>query len=317
MQWHERIGRRLKLRDLHILLAVLEAGAMSKAARRLAISQPAVSKAIADIEYAVGHPLIDRTRKGLEPTAYGRALARRAAIVFDELKQAVDELESLADPTVGELRIGSSEAMAAGLLPAIVDRLSRKYPKILLEVSHFGALASDFAQLRERGVDLLLGRMPQSMPERDLASEVLFDERIHIVAGKDSIWAHRRKIRLSDLVNECWALPPPDSVPAILLAEAFTASGLKPPHASITTASLHLLARGLPATGRFLSVLPASVLRFSADRHAFKVLPIELPADRSPVGLIWVKNRTLTSAARLFIECARELAGSNSVVSAR
>src|SRR5919198_1430263 len=119
MQWHERVGRRLKLRDLHILLAVLEAGAMSKAASRLAISQPAVSKAIADIEYTVGLPLIDRTRKGLVPTAYGRALARRAAIVFDELKQAVDELESLADPTVGELRIGSSEAMAAGLLPAI------------------------------------------------------------------------------------------------------------------------------------------------------------------------------------------------------
>src|SRR5258708_5221866 len=113
MQWHDRIGRRLKLRDLHILLAVVQRGSMAKAAAELAISQPAVSKAIADMEYTLGLRLLDRTRHGIEPTTYGRVLIKRGTTIFDELKQATQELDFLADPTVGELRIGSSESMAA------------------------------------------------------------------------------------------------------------------------------------------------------------------------------------------------------------
>src|SRR5258708_36771276 len=115
MQWHELIGRRLKLRDMHILLAVVQHGSMAKAAVALAISQPAVSKAVADMEHTVGLRLLDRTRQGVEVTTYGRALVKHGTAVFDELKQAAQELDLLADPTVGELRIGSSESMAPGL----------------------------------------------------------------------------------------------------------------------------------------------------------------------------------------------------------
>src|SRR5919109_3384428 len=106
MQWSERIGKRLKLRDLHILLAVVQWGSMAKAAAELAVSQPAVSKAIADMEHTVGLRLLDRTRHGIEPTVYGRALIKRGLAVFDELRQGVKELEFLADPTAGGLPSG-------------------------------------------------------------------------------------------------------------------------------------------------------------------------------------------------------------------
>ena len=86
MQWTDRIGQRLKLRDLHILLSVVQRGSMAKAAAELAISQPAVSKAIADMEHAVGLRLLDRSRNGIEPTAYGQALIKRGLVIFDELK---------------------------------------------------------------------------------------------------------------------------------------------------------------------------------------------------------------------------------------
>src|SRR5947209_6922068 len=76
MQWVDRIGRRLKLRHLHILLAVVQRGSMAKAAAELAISQPAVSKAIADMEHILGLRLLGRSRNGIQPTAYGRALVR-------------------------------------------------------------------------------------------------------------------------------------------------------------------------------------------------------------------------------------------------
>src|SRR5215831_12430765 len=82
MQWTDRIGRRVKLRDLHILLAVAQTGSMSRAADRLAISHPVVSKTIADLEHALNVRLLDRTPQGTEPTAYGRALLSCSTTVY-------------------------------------------------------------------------------------------------------------------------------------------------------------------------------------------------------------------------------------------
>ena len=98
MTWADRNVRRLKLRDLHLLITVVQCGSMAKAAAELAVSQPAVSKAIADMEHALGLRLLDRGRNGVAPTAYGQALVKRGLIIFDELKQGVEELEFLGRP---------------------------------------------------------------------------------------------------------------------------------------------------------------------------------------------------------------------------
>src|SRR5215467_398113 len=108
MQWSDRIGRRVKLRDLHILLAVAQTGSMIRAADSLAISQPVISKTISDLEHALGVRLLDRTAQGVEPTAYGRAFIDCGTAVFDELRRGVHRIEFLSDPTLGQLRIGGS-----------------------------------------------------------------------------------------------------------------------------------------------------------------------------------------------------------------
>src|SRR5215475_8037017 len=117
MPWDDRIARRLKLRDLHVLRTVARLGSMNKAASRLAISQPAVSKSITDLEHVLGVSLLDRSRQGVEPTPYGAALLKWSATVFDNLRQGVEELDFLADPAAGELRIATTEVISAGLLP--------------------------------------------------------------------------------------------------------------------------------------------------------------------------------------------------------
>src|SRR5713226_5367575 len=104
MQWSDRIGRRVKLRDLHILLAVAQTGSMVRAADNLAISQPVISKTISDLEHALGVRLLDRTAQGVEPTAYGRAFINCGTVVFDELRRGVQAIEFLSDPTFGDLR---------------------------------------------------------------------------------------------------------------------------------------------------------------------------------------------------------------------
>src|SRR5437763_11579577 len=118
MKWSDRIGRRLKLQDLHVLMTVAETGSMGKAAERLAVSQPSVSKAIADIEHTIGVRLLDRTSKGAVCTPYGRALLKRSMGAFDELRQGVRDIESLAGPNVGEVLVGAPDSFAGGLLSA-------------------------------------------------------------------------------------------------------------------------------------------------------------------------------------------------------
>src|SRR5215204_5584986 len=131
MGWTDRIGRRIKPRDLHVFLAVAEHGNMAKAAESLAISRPVVSKTIADLEQALGVRLFDRSPHGIEPTLYGRALAKRSVAVFDELRQSVKDIEFLADPTAGELCVGCPEVMAAGLVGTAINRLAAQYPKLV------------------------------------------------------------------------------------------------------------------------------------------------------------------------------------------
>src|SRR5262247_982283 len=116
----DRIERRLKLHDMRVLISVVDAGSMHKAAERLATSQPAVSRAISDLEHALGVRLLDRSPRGIEPTQYGRAIIKRGVAVFDELRQGVKDIEFLTDPTAGELRIGTTESLATGLVFAVV-----------------------------------------------------------------------------------------------------------------------------------------------------------------------------------------------------
>src|SRR5690349_9162457 len=99
MQIKDRIGRRLKLHELHVLMGVAQAGSMNKAAVLLNTTQPAISKTVSDLEHAVGVRLLDRTAQGVELTPYGRAILKRCVAVFDELKQGVQEIEFIADPT--------------------------------------------------------------------------------------------------------------------------------------------------------------------------------------------------------------------------
>src|SRR5215831_6663468 len=153
LDWDSRIGRRVRLRDLHILFAVVQQGSMAKAGAQLGMSQSAVSQAIAAIEHALRVPLLDRTSKGVIPTIYGSALLRRGSAAFDELRLGVQEIEDLADPGTGEVRIASAESTAAGILPPVIERLSQRYPRIRVLVLDAATGATDFPELRERKVD--------------------------------------------------------------------------------------------------------------------------------------------------------------------
>ena len=175
MLWTDRIGRRVKLRDLHVLLAVAQMGSMAKAADHLAVSQPVVSRTISELEHALGVQLLDRTFQGVEPTACGRALLACSTAVFDDIRRGVQEIEFLSDPTSGELRVGGTSSVADGLIPEALHRLVARHPRLSFNVVESDSRA--LAQLlRERQIDLVVSRAWGSSHGEEFAGEVLFDE---------------------------------------------------------------------------------------------------------------------------------------------
>jgi DNA-binding transcriptional LysR family regulator len=307
MPWDARVRRRLKLRDLDTLLAVAQWGSMAKAAKHLSVSQPAVSRAIADMEHALGVKLLDRVAQGVEPTLYGRALLKSAVAVFDDMRQGVTEIDFLADPTSGELRIGATEPMIAGLLPAVLDRLCSRYPRFTFHVAQAAGIAHLQRELRERNIDILLGRVASQNAHDDLATEVLFDEPSFVVAGANNRWVRSRKLKLSELADEPWTLPRPDTVVGAYVTEMFRMNGLEAPRTAVICNSVQMHS-ALLAGGRFLSLFSRSMLQFSAHQMSVKILPVDLPRQPLPIGLVTLKGRTITPVAQRFIDCVREVA---------
>ena len=309
IDWEGRIGRRLRLRDLHIFFTAVQRGSMAKAAETLGVTQPAVSKVIADLEHTLGVRLLDRGARGVEPTSYGRALLSRANAAFDELRQSVRDIEFLADPTVGEVRIGCQETFAAAVLPSVIHRFSQTYPKVVLHVEQLGSLAAESSALRERSIDLGMFLLVKPHDDKlfadDLNVETLFLEQMMIVAGRQSPWARRRKVDLADLVDEPWVVTESDTLSYRRLSEAFAARGLRPPQKILQTLSSHLRVN-LASSGSHITTLPNSTLRVYGERFGLKALPIDLPALSWPAVIVTLKNRTLSPVVERFIQHVRD-----------
>jgi DNA-binding transcriptional LysR family regulator len=308
VDWDSQLGRRLKLRDLHVFFAVVDRGSMAKAAAQLGVTAPTVSEVIADLEYALGVKLFDRSPQGVEPTIYGKALLKRGLVAFDELKQGIRDIEFLADPTVGKLRLMCDESISAATLPLIIQRFSGLYPGVVMDVEPFDIRAY-VDKLRDRTYDLVLTRRPQPDLQNDPLSEmnieILFDDELVIAVGAQNPLALRRKIKITELADVQWILTAPGTWNYEVVAAMFRSHGLKMPRVVVNTLSVYLRTN-LLATGQFVTAFPRSVLHLHAERFKLKELPLNLPARAWPVALLTLKHRTLSPVVEHFMSCARD-----------
>ena len=294
------IGRRLKLRDLQILSSVAKFGSMAKAATHLSTTQPTVSQAIADLEDVLGVRLFDRSTQGVVPTVYGDILLKSATEAFDALKQGMRGIEFLATPGAGDVWIGCAEPTLHGFVPAVIERLAKLHPKIVVHAADANPAENQFLRLRERSMDLMIGRSSMSHVDDDLHVENLFDESFCVVTGADSPWALRRKVELAELMDESWIFGEPENTTQALISEVFRAKtgGLPPIKVYTTSMNLRL---ALLASGNYMSCVPSSTYRYGAQGRPLKALPVDMGL-KLPMAMFTLKNRTLSPVVRLFIE---------------
>jgi DNA-binding transcriptional LysR family regulator len=308
------INRRLRMRDLQVFATVVERGSMGRAAAHLGVTQPAVSEVISDLEHMFGVRLVDRTPRGIEPTIYGRALLKRSIAMFDELRQSIKDIEYLSDPTIGKVIIGCPESISAAFLPLLIRSFTQEFPRIALRVDQVVTPTLEFPELRARKLDLVIARLAKPLSDgkldEELKLELLFNDELVVAAGAQSCWCCRKKIKLKDLAEATWLLPPADTWNTDLVEEAFGACRLEAPKSSLTTFSIHLRAH-LLALGDFVAPIPRSVLRLNAERFGLKELKIDIGARAWPVVVVTLKNRTLSPVVELFLARLRSFVQSS------
>ncbi len=309
----DSIARRITLRELRLLLAVARSGSILQAANEVGITQPALSKCIAELEGAFGVRLFDRTNRGVMPTPHGEILLRRATGVFEELRQAVDELGFLTDGSRGELRLGGTPTVCAGLLPHAISTVLDQRANFRFHIAELesGQLAS---KVINRSLDFGIGREHDAGDNDNLVFDHLFDDRLFIVAGSKHPLTTRRSVTLDEVARHQWLLPATDGSMILQLRSEFRRQKLELPKPAVTTMSM-LVRYELIATNRFITVMYGSVLRFGKAPRFLRVLPLDV-RTKIPIGIIRLKNRTLAASAELFMDIAREVVRPMSSISA-
>ncbi|WP_375788596.1 LysR family transcriptional regulator [Bradyrhizobium sp. Pha-3] len=301
-----RLGRSLKLRDLHTLTVVAELGSMAKAAAFLSITQPAVSQAIADLERFAGVRLLDRNPRGVVLTVAGEAMVARGRQALDTLDLGMRDIAFLTDGGRGVVRVGADMAfIAGGLMADIIIHLRSRHPGISVHVFETSTRVSapEYRELLERGIDVLLGRRSHGNIDSELLVEHLMEEKLKVVTSSTHPLAARKRIDWADLTGESWILAATDSMARITLEDEFRQRGLKVPDAAIATYSMQLRQQ-LLTTGEYLTVMTEYSFRHGADRWGLHALPLEC-SQRLPVVIQRLKHRASTPVVERFLRSAR------------
>ncbi|MFN3985512.1 MAG: LysR substrate-binding domain-containing protein [Rhodocyclaceae bacterium] len=300
------IRSNLKLRHLQLLVALDEFRHLGRASEFLSLTQPAVSKTLAEIERMFGLQLFVRSTRGTEPTAYGHSVVRFARSVLADYGRTRDEIAAVASGAAGRVSVGAMVVATPVLLVQAVARLKRlsSHATVLVEE---GDLTRLLPRLRVNELDLIIGRLEPGYASPDLETEALHEESMCIVAHPEHRLAARDALEWKDLASESWVVPPPWASSRIKLNQMFYQHGLNPPADLIETAS-YLATLSFVRERHALGFLARNVARHCQREGLLSVLDIEVPIELPPVGLITLRGRTRTPTCTQLIECLRACA---------
>jgi DNA-binding transcriptional LysR family regulator len=297
---------RLKLRQLALVAAIDTHRSLRKAAEAVAVTQPAATRLLHELEQALGVPLFVRHAWGMEPTGYGDAFVRHSRSLLSEVAEAQLELRSLATGARGVLRVGGvTGAVPRWLSPAVIAvRTERPALRVGILVNTSDVLAE---ALLAGTLDVAIGRLPATADARLLQAEPLAEEPLCIVARTGHPLQRRPSVGAADLGDATWILQPPGS-PARLETDAmFDRMGLRAGLEVIETASIVATLALLRASDA-LSVVPADLAAHYGAPGWLGRLGIATADAGSRYQLLSRRGRPLGVPAQAFVAAIRALA---------
>lgn len=286
----------MKLHALQALVAAVEEGSLRAAARRIGVSQPALTKLVRDLEIEVAASLLERHSQGVRPTAQGQVLVQHARTVARELATAADQIRQLGGQMRGELRIAAVPVAMMLLIPEALRTYSRSFPDIILRVGE-ELFTEQLQKLRNGQVDLVVGGIPDGLPSGEFIVESLMRTRMVVVARRGS--RHARARRLSQLSTAHWVYTG-TSAQTGYASRLFEAHGMPaPPVGAMVNSTLALLA--LIGSSDLLGLMPQQIVAQPLAGQDIVEVPLEEPGLPLTVGVIIRSGSVVSPAIRQFI----------------
>ena len=296
----------LQLRHLQLLVALDQFRHLGRTAEFLSLTQPAVSKSLAEIERMFGLDLFVRSTRGTEPTPYGTTVVRFARSVLADYERTRDEIDAVASGAFGRTRVGAMVVATPGLLVRAVQMLKSRSALTTVSVEE-GDLTRLLPRLRVGELDLVVGRLEPGYASPDLQTEALYDEPMALIARPDHPMAKKARPDWDELAALPWVVPPPWASSRIKLNQIFYQHGLNPPVDLVETASFLAtlsFVRQRPAIG----FVARAVAKHLEREGLAKILGVKVAIDLPPVGILTLKGRSRTPASEQLIECLRRAA---------
>jgi len=302
-------SKHLKINQLRLISAIAEYGQLSIAADELAVTQPAASRMLADIEHSVGAKLFERHAKGMEPTLIGRAVSQRAHNMLVELRDLTRDVDELKRGEGGAASVGAVTGAAVGYVIPAVRQLKAVSPKadIHVNVDTSDVLLRDLAAGKN---DFILARIIPGVDLNDLEIQPAKSEDVRLVVRADHPLAHANEVSLKELTAYEWVIQSHRVPMRESINNACLAAGILPPDNIINSTSL-LVMISILVSSSAIAPLASEVTDLLIGRQVgarLRVLPLREPIQMSPYYLLQMKGRQLSPvAARLRSLVAEEL----------
>ena len=299
---------RLKLRHLRVLVAISRHGSLTAAAGALNMSQPAVSKWLADIESALGVPLFVRGRR-LRPTIYAEALVRHAEQMLGEARRMHEEVEAIHEGASGVLRIGTMAVTAPALLPRAIHRL-RAVESALRIVLIEDIAVGLWPRFERNELDIIVGRLEEHTHAVRYAAESLYVDPYCVIAGPQHPLARARKPSWERAASYPWILPPATTPLRDAFDATFASQGLPLPRPWLESVSF-TANQVILRDSECLGISSRSVARHYQSMGVLKALPLDLTIGIHPLSMVWRDadpSPSIRRALQVMREVARELA---------
>jgi len=300
------VWSRLRMRHIRLLVAIDQFRNLRRAAEHCAMTQPAATRLLAEIEDVLRVRLFDRTTRGIVPNEFGDSIVRHARQVLATLSHARHELEALSEGATGRISVGTLPVAAGALVPRTILHFKGQHPTVTVLVRE-GSVGNLLPLLRSGEIDIIVGRASADLDGDDLHFEVFYMEPMVLVCRNGHPLTAQRNLDIATLSRELWLMPTPEAPYRKRLEAAFRQSGGQPPRRIIESLSLSTNKRIVEMSDA-LAAMPRDIARDYAAAGVLKILPVELPAPSGPVGAVTLANRPLPPAAGEFLQALRETA---------
>lgn len=294
---------RIKLRHLHSLVAVSEHGTLVRAAQVLSVTQPAVSKMLAELEDIVGQRLLERSPRGVTMTEAGRQLVRYAGSSLRTLREGLDEIAQDRTSDSPLVLVGAAPNVSGGVLPHALRTFSAQALHARVRVCT-GSNAQLIAQLRLEQLDLVLGRLVEPSAMQGLSFEPLYTEVLIFVARDGHPLAGRRRLQPEALLDQVLVLPDLGTRIREAADRFFLASGLMLPSRVIETIDASF-GRSYVLQSDALWCVPEGAVENDLRQGTLRRLPLDTAMTEGSIGLTLRASMTPPPALQQLLQAIR------------